>query len=422
MNNAPLRHVKFVIDQHAEEAGFLWTIRNMAVRAPHYSLKELSHLDSRVEAHLDGLRIAQEYGWETCFNLLQEMGGLGGVFTCASLAFESSIESRISSVLDIAIKEPTLTAAVISALGWIGLDNAKSHIVNLSKSLEPSIRKIAIAASAILRHNPGDALIDSATDNDPQLRARSLKAIGELKRSDAQSILTAALADQNPDCAYWSAWSLTLSGSTKGLTTLRKVSQSKSRYAVQAAEMVARIIPVEESMTWLEKLTESSDTERIAYTVAGAIGDPRAVEWLLDDSNIKNPKFSRICGEAFSMITGADLSYFNLEGDAPEDFDAGPTDDPDDDNVEMDRDEHLPWPHPERIKKWWNEHSEEFCEGDRYLAGEKISNEGCSKILSNGKQRQRYAAARELLIKNPKQPFFEVRAPGFRQQTCLANR
>jgi uncharacterized protein (TIGR02270 family) len=119
------------------------------------------------------------------------------------------------------------------------------------------------------------------------------------------------------------------------------------------------------------------------------------------------------------MITGADLSYLNLEGDPPVDFDAGPTDDPEDDNVEIDRDGHLPWPDPERIKKWWNEHSEEFCEGDRYLAGEKISIEGCSKVLSNGKQRQRYAAARELSVKNTSQPFFEVRAPGFRQQPCL---
>ena len=36
-----------------------------------------------------------------------------------------------------------------------------------------------------------------------------------------------------------------------------------------------------------------------------------------------------------------------------------------------------------------------------------------------GRQRQRAAAALELAIRQPSQPLFEVRAPGFRQQTIL---
>jgi hypothetical protein len=52
-----------IIEQHAEEAAFLWLLRDAAVRAPHYSLKNLADLDNRVEAHLDGLRIAGLEGW-----------------------------------------------------------------------------------------------------------------------------------------------------------------------------------------------------------------------------------------------------------------------------------------------------------------------------------------------------------------------
>jgi len=47
-----------VVLQHAEEAAFLWLLRHAAVAAPHYSLADLGKLDGRVEAHLDGLRIA----------------------------------------------------------------------------------------------------------------------------------------------------------------------------------------------------------------------------------------------------------------------------------------------------------------------------------------------------------------------------
>lgn len=55
-----------IVSQHAEEAAFLWLLRSNAVSAPHYSLKDLAKLDGRVEAHLDGLRVAGEPGWELC--------------------------------------------------------------------------------------------------------------------------------------------------------------------------------------------------------------------------------------------------------------------------------------------------------------------------------------------------------------------
>ena len=53
-----------VVIQHAEEASFLWLLRHAAVSQPHYSLADLSKLDNRAEAHLDGLRIAGESGWK----------------------------------------------------------------------------------------------------------------------------------------------------------------------------------------------------------------------------------------------------------------------------------------------------------------------------------------------------------------------
>ena len=67
-----------VISQHAEEASFLWLLRDGAVRDPHYSLKDLAKLDGRVEAHLDGLRIAGEAGWEVMGNAAEPKGGCRG--------------------------------------------------------------------------------------------------------------------------------------------------------------------------------------------------------------------------------------------------------------------------------------------------------------------------------------------------------
>jgi hypothetical protein len=55
MNN-PSPIIPEIIDQHAEEAAFLWLRRDAAVHQPHYDIEDLAELDERVEAHLDGLR------------------------------------------------------------------------------------------------------------------------------------------------------------------------------------------------------------------------------------------------------------------------------------------------------------------------------------------------------------------------------
>ena len=53
------------------------------------------------------------------------------------------------------------------------------------------------------------------------------------------------------------------------------------------------------------------------------------------------PELARVAGEAFTMITGVDIAYEDLEGEWPEDFEAGPTESPEDEDVEMDPDEDL---------------------------------------------------------------------------------
>ena len=79
------------------------------------------------------------------------------------------------------------------------------------------------------------------------------------------------------------------------------------------------------------------------------------------------PELSRVAGESFSFITGIDLAYDDLERDRPDDFIAGPTKNPQDEEVAMDADEDLPWPDPELIARWWGKHHESYPAGQRLL-------------------------------------------------------
>src|SRR5436309_2753626 len=108
-----------VVSQHAEEAAFLWLLRDTAVGAPHYKLWELAKLDDRVEAHINGLRVAGKPGWEITQTALVDIGEAGEVFAAGVLAFESGVPERIQQVIEVGTATLEAARGLISALGWL---------------------------------------------------------------------------------------------------------------------------------------------------------------------------------------------------------------------------------------------------------------------------------------------------------------
>jgi uncharacterized protein (TIGR02270 family) len=140
----------------------------------------------------------------------------------------------------------------------------------------------------------------------------------------------------------------------------------------------------------------------------GIIGDPAFVPWLI--GRMALPELARVAGESFSLITGIDLAYDDLETDPPADFEAGPTDNPDDENVAMDQDDNLPWPDPALIHDWWQANGSRFPTGARHLLGRPLSPDACQHALTAGFQRQRRAAAYELALERLKTRVINWRA------------
>ncbi len=164
-----------IVSQHAEEAAFLWLLRDRALGAPHYSLAHLTNLDGRIEAHLDGLRIAGDEGIEVC-KRCWALKDAGEVFAASELAFESGDGERIRAALEPAASAPELSGGAVSALGWLPYELASPHIGALLGSEDPNLRRIGLAASVAHRRNPGDALVRALSDEDLLLRARALRA------------------------------------------------------------------------------------------------------------------------------------------------------------------------------------------------------------------------------------------------------
>jgi len=103
----------------------------------------------------------------------------------------------------------------------------------------------------------------------------------------------------------------------------------------------------------------------------------------------------------------------------PEDFEPGPTENPDEEAVELDPDEGLMWPDQEKVQEWWVANAGRFQPGQRYFMGAPVTREHCIDVLKNGYQRQRILAAHHLCLLEPGTPLFNTSAPAWRQQRLL---
>jgi uncharacterized protein (TIGR02270 family) len=333
------------------------------------------------------------------------------------MAFERGDDNSIGEVLKIGGSSLELTRGIFSALGWIPLPQVQQHLQQFVLSESLTLRRIGLSGYALHRQDPGLALIDALNADDPLLKARALKAVGELGRRDLLPLVQRDLNTASEQCRYAAAWSGTFLGESAAVPVLQAVAESGGPNAERAIGVALRRMTFADAHAWQRYLAERLEATRLSIIAAGVMGDPGLIPWLIESMAI--PDLARVAGEAFTVITGVDIAYDNLDGEKPADFEGGPTENPEDENVGLDPDEELPWPNPELIQKWWGNHQAEFQKGTRYLLGKPIRPDCLWDVLRNGYQRQRAAAALELALRQPGQPLFEVRAPGFRQQQLL---
>jgi len=403
-----------IISQHAEEAAMLWLLRHSATQAPHYSLADLVKLDRRIEAHIDGLRIAGEAGWAACEEQLAT-NEVGEVFAASLIAFESGQANRIAKVAAVIEADSVLEQSMASALVWLPLKQAEPHLNDLLRSEVPAQLRVGLAAAAGHRRHPGVVLSNALRSTDSAVRACALDAAGQLPDSSLDSDIRHALRDADAKYRLAAAWAGALRGINEATSVLQEIAEAS--VSAEAAGMAVRRMAPADALNWHKRLSGQPKLARPAIVAAGCLGDPALVPWLI--SLMGQLPLARLAGEAFTMITGVGLAYRDLERKPPEDFNAGPTDDPKDENVEMDPDDNLPWPEPALVANWWQKNQGQFQNGTRYLCGKPMATEWLQQVLRDGYQRQRTAAALELAIRQPGKPLFNVKAPGFRQIQLL---
>lgn len=396
-----------VVQEHASEAAFLWQLRDSAARGPFYRLKHLALLDRRLEAHLQGVLLAGPLGWRCSLDELQH-GEPGAVFLLTWLAFSHGEPGEMRHAVQLALAEDRFQDACVAALAWLDTARVREPLTAMLASTAAPLQRLAVAAMAAHQLDPGHSLGRLCAHPDGRLRARALRAIGEFKRHDLRPQASSCLQDQEPLCRFWAAWSLCLLGEPHAGNVLLDQTVEAPGLVRLAIETAMRCLPVETAKSWIRQQATHPPSRRRAILAVGALGDPAAAEWLLEQ--MQDPDTARLAGESFEMLAGADIDWLGAKLDAPPQA-------PDDGPPE---DEGLPWPDPSALREWWSREQPRFRSGQRHLVGQPITDAHVVDVLRSGWQRQRRAAALEFALRRRNELPFPVLARADRQQRRMA--
>jgi uncharacterized protein (TIGR02270 family) len=414
--------IPVVVQQHAEESALLRHVRMVLVRAPHVRLRHLRRLDDRIAAHLDGLEVAGAYGTRLCTEALERVGA-GVVFALAQRYLAERDERGIERLASLAAAVPDARRGLLSAFGWVSATQLQGIVRTLLASADAQRRALGVAACRLHRVDPGGALAQAVAHADPGLRAAGWRAAGELGRVDLLGPALDALGDPEAAVAFEAARCACLLGDRQAaLDALHRAAEAEAAHRAQARHCLLLAADFGCGREVVRRLAQSAAPEaghkRRVMAACALLGDTAYIPWLIEC--MVDDTLARAAGEAFSLVTGADLAALDLERKPPEQVPGGPTDDPDDDDVDLDPDESLPWPDVERVQRWWQANALRMPAGMRCFMGQPVAADHCASVLREGFQRQRFVAAALLVLIAPGQRLFPVCAPAWRQQRLLA--
>lgn len=409
-------------------------IGQMALRLPHElgwlaqhrrqlvngnpDLKGLLAHDERIDAHLALLRTMGARAWQACVEAIEDVGP-GALFAPAVVAIDDGDERGLEALIAADGSHAPGDASLSDAFGFASSQSLRGLVAAMMKAPDARVRELAVSAMHQHRAQPG-VLIDALlADPAPAVRARALQLAGEVGAQACLDPVLERLSDEDALVRFRAAWAATLLGRADvARAQLLETGLQPGPHAGEAIQLLVRAADPSQARRLIEQLAQAAGRDpsltRRLLDACAAAGDPMAVPWLI--KQMAQPTWARAAGEAFSMICGVDLHSAALV--------AGPLvreepTEPQDSQL-ADPDLGLPTPDADRVAAWWRDEGHRFHAGQRYLLGRATDVQACTRVLREGTQRRRVAAALQLCILQPGSRLFPTSAPAWRQQGWLA--
>ncbi|WP_156933430.1 HEAT repeat domain-containing protein [Mesorhizobium sp. LSHC412B00] len=295
------RIASLVVRQHAELVAFLWVQRESLLAQEPPAAVAAKDIDDRIEANLDGLRIAGQAAWPSLLQQLQDYPDSGELFAFAWTAIEFNDPVRLSEAVGHARELTPSPDGFIGALRWHAADRIGPHVRDWITDADAFKRFLGVSACLVHSVDPKNLLPRLARDPDPRVRAAGLRLVGVLKRTDLAGEANAALNDSDEDARFWSAWSLVELGHARlAQNALRAAVEAPGKDRLIALRAAIKSGPETEVRAWLGGLMQSPQTASIAVRSIGMLGDRGRLAWLVE--RMREPPVSIAAGASFAEL------------------------------------------------------------------------------------------------------------------------
>lgn len=387
-----------LLEQHRDEATFLWLQWERSLVAPDYVLEEVAELEERLLAHVDGLVLGGPRAAEHLVVPALESEEQEVVATLAYVLLSPELPSG-SEVVRTALEAapPALLPAFQRALELRGYEVLPSWLPTLLEQDEPARQALALEVFASHAMHPGPMLAELLRHEEPTVAAAALRLATRLRQPLERDVLQSCLCspvtalrdaalEAGVQAGYQAAWRTCREAVEAGGSSMRHP-------ALLLALGGAR--EDEERLEYLLAYPHHRADALWALGFSGRVSAAEAcLEWLEDKA------VSQLAAEAFCATTGLTLQGHLLAPPVQEeslppleqdDLDADLTPKPEDE---------LPRPAAAQVRAWWESARKQFNPGERYLSGRPFTLEGLYESLLVAPMRRRHVLALDLLLRS----------------------
>ena len=325
--NAPLQ-VDAIIQRHATDAAFYWSQCDGASRSPLLTAERLQHFRYLLQAHLEGLQIAGEAGWQAAFKAFERWKGPSETFVCAWLALGEVDGAKFKAIWPLVAEQPErMLRGVISALAQIGDEPAARCIGRWGLSTGfPVLQVAALRAAAHRSELSATTLQDlfalGQASPDPHVQAASCRLARRLPGSTVLTSLTAMLGApsnavraeaaiallQHSHASAWQPLAEALQSRAATLPSLTGWQQSQAMHSLSRWVHYTGCHAARNSPTLLA--LRDSLPERLALQLALYHGAASWLPWIRDRAS--SSAHARYAGWVWQCLTGIDLEAHHL--------------------------------------------------------------------------------------------------------------
>jgi len=300
-----LTFIPAIAEQHYEELQFLWTQRRQALHSAAYTMREMTRLEERIEAHVQGLLVLGEHLSDFVAPGLASSDEMAA-FAAAYALLRSGTEKALERVRD----------ALLSAEGprLEGVREALAHgpaqpLIALLQSLFTSAAPpLAVAAGEALAFHralqlSAEQLTPLLRDEAPAVRRGAWRIAAYYAVGLPPAVYDIALRDDDPGVKAAALTAAAWNGYGGWLTHCRALADAPQPDGVSGIAMLAAVLPPQEyrAVTALAALP-AFGPER--HQIAAAFGHPVMIDFLLAEMESADPATAAGAGAAFSRMLG----------------------------------------------------------------------------------------------------------------------